>query len=282
MVSALLTVSALVLPNTASAWGQNGHRIVGQIADNHLTDKTKAAILPLLEGDKLPEVTTWADEMRSNPGHFWKKESGRWHYITVEKPTDFKPDTYTPSHKHDVKDAYHGIISAIAVLQSKDASLDEKRFFFRFLTHLIGDIHQPLHVGRRDDRGGNRIKVQFFGNNTNLHSLWDTGLIENQKLSFTEFADFIDTQNPELIAEYVSSAPKAWIMESYHLVQNVYKVGEEPDFRYHYVYEQTPIVKTRLLQAGIRLAGVLNAIFDDNAKTKVALAHSHQNVTNNN
>ena len=277
--STFLTFSMM---SKSYAWAQNGHRVVGQIAENHLTDTTKMAIRHLLEGDKLPEVTTWADEMRSNHDTFWKKESGKWHYINMSSAAEFKPKQYRiTAHKGEVTDAYAAILKSIAVLKSEDTTLDKKRFYFRFLTHLVGDIHQPMHVGRKHDHGGNKIKVKYFGQDTNLHRLWDRDLVEGENLSFSEFAYFIDTNNKELIAEYLNSEPKDWVMESFHIAQTLYEI-EDGDFSYAYVYEQSNTMKTRLLQGGIRLAGVLNAIFDPAAIPLVNALSTHQHTEVNN
>lgn len=279
IISTFLTFSII---NKSHAWAQNGHRVVGQIAENHLTDKTKMAIAHLLEGDKLPEVTTWADEMRSDPSKFWKKESVIWHYININEAEDFKPNRYRiTATKGEVTDAYSAILKSIAVLQSEQTSLDKKRFYFRFLTHVVGDIHQPMHVGRKDDRGGNDVKVKYFNKDTNLHSLWDKDLLEGENLSFSEYAYFIDTTNKELISQYLASEPKDWVLESFHIAKKLYEV-DDGNFSYSYVYEQKNTMNTRLLQGGIRLAGLLNAIFDPSAIPLVqALKLSQTNEVNN-
>jgi len=264
----IISIYAILLSITsinAHAWSQNGHRIVAKIAENHLTETTLLAIKPLLEGNKLAEISTWPDEMRSHPTKFWQKESGRWHYVNISNASDFKPSTYQVSAESGkVTDAYALILKATSILKSPTASIEDKRFYFKFLVHVVGDIHQPMHVGHSEDRGGNRIKVKFFGENTNLHSLWDGLLVKNQNLSFTEFSQFIDTNDKKIIARYLRSQPKDWILESFYIAEKLYDIGDA-DYRYNYVYEQTPVVKTRLTQGGIRLAGLLNAIFDKSA-----------------
>ncbi len=250
----------LLVSNNAAAYGQNGHRIVGQIAEWHITPATKQALIKLLEGDMLPEVTTWADEMRSSPEKKWRA-LGKWHYISLETLDEFKPDAYNG----EAKDIYTAIRKTIDVLTSPTSSHEDKTFHLRFLTHLIGDLHMPLHVGRKEDKGGNAIQVEFFGSKMNLHTLWDTKLIENQNLSFTEFAKFIDTNNKKDIAELLSTKPRDWVAESFKLRADVYDI-KDGKFKYDYIYQHMPTVKSQLQKAGIRLAGVLNAIFDPNAK----------------
>ena len=261
--------AGLLLSSNATAWGQNGHRVVAQIALNHLTPQTQQAILPLLDGEKLAEVSTWPDEMRSHPSDFCQKQSTAWHYINISKASEFKPESYDiPATKKDIKDAYDLMIKATHVLKDDKASIEDKQFYFKFLVHVVGDIHQPMHVGRSEDWGGNKIKVKFFGEDTNLHGLWDTLMVENQNLSFTEFTDFIDTQDAKIKAKFLNSQPKDWVIESFYEAQKLYNVGNA-DFKYNYVYEQSPLMKQRLTQGGIRLAGLLNGIFDKSAKPLV-------------
>lgn len=265
-LSYLFAISTLFTAQSALAWGQNGHRIVGQIADNHITMQTRKSLAELLEDESLAQISTWADEMRSNPEPFWQKKSSRWHYINA--PTGSSSFTHDHSHKlnkDNVKNILDGMYFAIETLKDKKSSLDAKRFSLRFLVHLVGDSHQPFHAGRAADRGGNRIKVTFFGEETNLHSLWDTKLVENENLSFTEFAQFIDTNNAEIIADYLASNPEQWLTESHNLATKLYNMDSD-EISYSYIYNNTPIIKTRLQQAGIRLAGLLNSLFDNSAK----------------
>ncbi len=259
---ALVVLTSFVLlasPFKGFAWGKNGHRIVGAVAENHMTEQTLIEVQALLDGDKISEVGTWADEMRSNPSDFWQKVSPKWHYVNVNEISDFHPEHY--SHKDEVKDAYTAIRKSIDVLNDNNASLEDKKFYLKFLIHLVGDVHQPLHAGRAADKGGNDIKVKFFWQETNLHRLWDSQLIEQEKLSYSEFADYIDTEDNKLISQYLGSRPADWVKESFFQAKEVYQVGNK-DFSYNYVYKYMPVVKERLLQGGVRLAGLLNEIFD--------------------
>lgn len=256
------------------AWGQNGHRIIARVAELHLTSETKRALIPLLESESLPQISTWPDEMRSDPANFWQKKSSRWHYINFEKGTlpSTSIDTSDNQHTHTkdtVSNILQGMQYAIATLQKSESSIDEKRFALRFLVHLVGDSHQPFHAGRGEDRGGNNISVTYFGQDTNLHSLWDSKIIEGENLSYSEFADFINTNNTSLIAEYLESTPQSWLIESNHLAESIYKKNVT-DIHYNYVYTNLPIIKTRLQQGGIRLAGLLNMLFDSSAQPLVS------------
>ncbi|MCL2915976.1 S1/P1 nuclease [Shewanella corallii] len=267
---ALILVPAMFSSN-ALAWGQNGHRVIGQVAENHLTPNASMAVAALLGEDSLAEVSTWADEMRSNPDEMWQGMH-HWHYINMNGTNDFNPDAYkvvadTP-HK-DIQDIYGAILKSIAVLESTTSSQQEKAFHLKLLTHMVGDIHQPMHAGHKHDKGGNDVDVEFFRSPTNLHALWDTKLIESLNLSYTELSAFIDTNNSSLIDEALNSAPSDWVLESHTLAQRLYQ-QPKTGLSYRYIYDFMPLVKQRLLQGGVRLAGLLNQIFDDSATMPVS------------
>ncbi|MBE0375360.1 hypothetical protein PFLA_b0193 [Pseudoalteromonas flavipulchra NCIMB 2033 = ATCC BAA-314] len=251
------------------------------MAEAHLTEQTRVAIQPLLEGDSLAEISTWADEMRSDPGTFWRKQSSKWHYINIDNPKAMHEHVHADlNDKEKVKHILDGIYYSINTLKSESKSIDEKRFAFRFLVHLVGDSHQPFHAGRGKDRGGNMIKVKFFGSDSNLHSTWDTKLIENENLSFTEFTRFIQTTNNEIIAEYLDSSPADWLLESNNIAEKVYN-SNETEISYGYIYKYMPTIKFRLQQGGIRLAGLLNQIYDPNSKPLVSSLKSANKITVN-
>ena len=137
-----------------------------------------------------------------------------------------------------------------------------------FLVHFVGDAHQPLHVGRGGDLGGNKVAVNWFGELSNLHKVWDEGLIESEHLSFSEYARFIDHPTQEDIKSWQSAAVDEWAKESIALRYQVYEIWAQtsrtnhlPDLSYQYAYNNVPVIKQRLVQAGVRLAGLLNAIF---------------------
>ncbi|RJE72223.1 S1/P1 Nuclease [Pseudoalteromonas sp. MSK9-3] len=264
-LSVIALIGALSSSFNAVAWGQNGHRIIGKVAEEHLTTATVQALTPLLEESSLAQVSTWADEMRSNDSEFWRKKSTKWHYINVKDATKMHSHIdHSINSKEQVKNILDGIYYGINTLQSDATSIDEKRFALRFLVHLVGDSHQPFHAGRGEDHGGNLIKVTFFGDKTNLHSTWDTRLIENERLSYSEFAEFIKTSNKTIISDYLNSEPADWLLESHHISDKVYNLNET-EISYGYIYKYMPTVRIRLQQGGIRLAGLLNQIFDKNA-----------------
>ncbi|HFS68232.1 MAG TPA: S1/P1 Nuclease, partial [Flavobacteriia bacterium] len=142
-------------------WGPTGHRTVGKIAAMHLSNKATKEINKILDGHTIAWVSTYADEIKSDKNY---RKFYSWHYINF--PVDGK---YETSKKNPKGDLVTGIQSCIAILKDKNSSKQDKNFYLKILVHLIGDLHQPLHVGHAEDKGGNTIQVQWFGKGTNLH-----------------------------------------------------------------------------------------------------------------
>ena len=236
------------------AWGKTGHRVTGEVAEMHLTEKTRFEIKQILQDPSLAIASTWADEMRPNPD-FQKYSS--WHYANM--PLNKKYSEHPQSKKGD-------IVQAIKIcklkLKDSNASKEEKAFHLRFLVHLVGDIHQPLHVGKGEDRGGNDIKVKWFGKDTNLHRVWDTEMINTYMMSYTEFTAHLNENFDSSKIEMKSE--DQWVDETQKLVIDVYaNVKNGDSLGYDYVYENFDIVKSQLFIAGVRLAQTLNEIFDE-------------------
>lgn len=237
------------------AWGQTGHRITGKIAEIYLTPEAKASISLILENESLAEISTYADENRSNPAHFWQKVAGPFHYVTVPKGNTYK-EVGAPAQG----DAYTAIKMYSKTLKDALTSRKEKQHALKMLVHIIGDLHQPLHAGNGNDRGGNDRKVKFFWTDSNLHRVWDSGMIDRMQLSYTEWTEFLATKiSPEMEQAWATNNPLIYIKESTEIRDTVYP--KEDELSWQYQYEHMPTVKLRLQQAGVRIAAHLNEIF---------------------
>lgn len=260
MITAIALSLAISTP--AFAWGQNGHRVIGAIAQDHISGRTRAEIEMLLGEGTLAEASTFADEERSNLAPFWQKEAGPWHYVTV--PAD---KSYASSTAPAEGDAYTALDRFVATLRNPNAAREDKQIALRFIIHIVGDLHQPLHAGNGTDRGGNDVKVRFAGENTNLHSVWDTAIIEGQNLSYTEYAERLGQRiTPQLTIKWWSPDPLVWITESAALRDQIYPSkpsteNEQISLGYEYQYQHLPAVEERLKQGGIRLAAYLDWVF---------------------
>lgn len=258
---ALVPLAALVAPGELRGWGPNGHRIVGEIADRHLTEAARRGVAEILGDESLAEAATWPDDIRSDPA--WD-HAGPWHFMSIDDH-----ETLATTARSEEGDVLEAMKRFEAVLRDLEAPEEKKVEALRFYVHFVGDVHQPLHVGRRDDRGGTTIRVRWFREPRNLHSVWDSGLIQAEELSFTEFVRFIDDATQSDVVAWQTAPYEEWVRESFCLRDRVYdfgseapdQPGEEPSLSYGYAFTQGPVIEKRLLQAGIRLAGRLNALF---------------------
>lgn len=253
MLLSLLLVSCLIFGNTI--WGRKGHRVTGHIAEKHLSPKAKKAINELLDGHSLAFASTFADEIKSDRT-YWTYSP--WHYVNY--PLD---KTYTSSEKSKSGDLITAIEACKGVLLNENTSRNDKVFHLKLLIHFIADLHQPMHVSRAADRGGNDIQIQWFDEGTNLHRLWDTDLIENYGMSFSELGDELCRSTSKKHRKKLSQGDVLfWLEESHNLAKEVYssaEVGEKLGYAYSYQYN--PVLFDCLKKAGFRLAKVLNEIF---------------------
>ena len=267
-LAALLAMSALAAA-PAAAWGPVGHRITAQIAQDNVSGQTRARIAQILGHEELPEAATWPDEQRSNPDAFWQTTSYPWHFVTI-------PVGQAPEHlEHPSEgDAETALESFTAVLRDPAASPEDKARALRFVVHIVGDLHQPLHVGKPGDRGGNDVKVKWFDDPVvqNLHWVWDEGMIRRQELSFSEYAARLEARmTAEQVVAWWNIEPDTWMAESAALRDRIYPAPSERDgagtpeapfvMRYWYPYEWTPEMELRLQQSGIRTAAYLDWVF---------------------
>lgn len=246
---ALLVLAPLLSPAPAAAWGPIGHRVVGRVAEGHLTPAARQAVAELIAPDSLAEVAVWADWIRSDPA--WA-HAYTWHFISIDDD-----ETLETAERNPAGDVLEAMERFEAILRDREAPIAERRNALRFLVHFVGDVHQPLHVGRRADRGGNEIVVLWLGEAVDLHDVWDWEMIDAQRLSFSEYAEFLDPATPEEVAAWQAAGYRDWIAESFALREQVYEIGDRR-LGFEYQFRILPVVEHRLRQAGVRLAGVLN------------------------
>lgn len=247
----------MALPVSASDdWGKNGHRATGEVAEDYLTSRTRRKIDKLLDGHGLAYVSTFGDEIKSDPAY---DKYGPWHYVNLEEGQK----QYSPEAANPEGDLIFGIKKCIAVLEDENASKEKKQFHLKMLVHFMGDLHQPLHAGRGEDYGGNAIDVTWFGDDSNLHRVWDSEMIDDYQMSYTELAANTDELSKREAKEIASGSLLDWMYESKQLSNLVYaSVEEDKDLGYRYMYIWFPVVHDQIQKGGIRLAEVLNDIFD--------------------
>lgn len=244
----------LLISIPALAWGPTGHRTIGHIAEQYLTKKAKKALKRVLGNETLAIVTNWMDEVRSDDNYDYAED---WHWVTI-------PDgeTYESSEKNpdgDVIDAIERLTNEL-----KKGGLDRKTEseHVKMIAHLVGDIHMPLHVGNGTDLGGNKKRVKWMWRNSNLHIVWDSGMIDYKKFSYTELAASINFTTKEQVIVWQKATVRDWAKESMALRDQCYEdIPEDGSIGYEYAFKNWPTVEKRILQAGVRLAGVYNQIY---------------------
>ncbi|MGX5174901.1 S1/P1 nuclease [Aliikangiella sp. IMCC44653] len=236
------------------ALGQTGHRVTGEIAEKYLTPETKLALQQLFGNESLAEVSTYADELRGSNSKFWKKTAYPYHFVTIPDGKDYQ-DVGAPPEG----DALFALEKYSKILRAPESTKQEKQTAVRLIVHIIGDLHQPLHVGNGKDRGGNHAKVKFFGRDSNLHYVWDSGMIKNQELSYTEWTNWLHKQiSPQEVALWSVTNPLVWVRESQAIRMEMYP--EDGKVHYEYQFKFLPVLKMRMKQAGVRIAAVLNEL----------------------
>lgn len=255
----ILGLAIIYAPLQSMAWGTEGHRIAGQIADSYLTPKARAAIKAILGNESIAITSNWADFIKSDPTYNYLST---WHYIDMDKPYTYPELQEYLNHDTNV-DAYTKLQFLIGELKKKDLTKENKLLYLRMLIHIVEDVHQPLHVGHTEDKGGNDVKVTWFNNPTNLHSVWDSQLIEFQQLSYTEYTASINHTTIAQRAEWQKAPISEWLFESNQIADKIYsevKTGDTIN-AYKYNFGHIDIVNQQLLKAGVRLAGILNQLF---------------------
>jgi hypothetical protein len=239
-------------------WGGEGHNLVARLAAARLTQQAAAHVAEILgPNTTMASISSWADQVRNS-----RKETGPWHYIDI--PID-KP------HLDMKRDCPKGdcVIAKIEELErtlaDKSIAPEKRKEALMFLVHFVGDMHQPLHCSDHSDKGGNDVKLAFFERPTNLHSLWDSGLLARMGTEDALFADLSKDLTPKRATKFAKGNVRDWAEQSHRQGQlAVYgklpKVAAGTTIQLSGVYEQTadPVVKEQLERAGARLAKVLN------------------------
>lgn len=268
---ALLLLLSL-LPAQAFAWGRLGHWLVGELAAQKLTPQARAQVELLLAGEADPTlagVASWADDLRNaDPERF--KATSRWHYINAKGG----------GCGFDVaRDCPNGdcVVAAIEaqrkILADRKQPLEARRDALKFLVHFVGDAHQPLHAGNREDAGGNRFQVslrtdiepeayakQNYANGvmgTNLHSVWDYYVLAAARRSPWQYAHKLETRLPPLDHAQIGT-PLSWAQESCAIIDTHTLYPEKHVMDHAYLDAMRPLAELRITTAAVRLADLLN------------------------
>ncbi len=275
--SSFIALCFLLTPLQALAWGKVGHEVVGDLAQRQLNAKAQAEVSRLLAAEADPTlagISNWADALRSSDPDMFKK-TGRWHYMNYPRGGDCE---FVPAR--DCPDG-NCLIAAVnknfTILSDKTRSDDERKTALKFLVHFVGDIHQPFHAGYADDKGGNAFQINYQGkawkpfknsdsyaaanpNNWNIHSVWDSLIVESKGLDSTAYAAVLWKQSSlPFDATKRSDRPAVdWSMESCRIVRKDKTYPDIHVMKDDYLKKNRPVVELRLRQGGARLAAMIN------------------------
>lgn len=251
-----LSVISCVTALSAFAWGQKGHDVTAYIAECHLTPTTLAAVTELLDGQSPVYWANWLDNASHTADYAYSKT---WHYKNIDADK-----TYWTQPELPEGDVVRALRMNIKVLADSTKSRDERQLAMKMLVHLMGDLHQPMHMGRSTDRGGNNVKVRYFGRDANLHGIWDTNLLESaHKWSYTEWQQQLDRLPESVEVVTIGGNIDDWGQKTASLAAQIYSAANQSlNFSYNEVAEWAPIIEAQLLIGGLRLAHVLNSIYD--------------------
>ncbi len=256
-----LLVLAFSASGVASAprWSAMGHRIVVRLAWDWMTPAARAAAQDLLEGLTLEQASVWADEIRPR-----RRSTAPLHYVNIPLgQTSYDREADCPADRCVV-----GAVDAFrAALADSTRPRADRVEALRFLLHLVGDLHQPLHVSDRDDRGGNQLTMRWRNRTTNLHSLWDGALLQAWGLSEGRYLQRLRAEvrrlGPAARDAIMAGTAGEWAMEgNAHAANVVYPGVPGPLDEPGYLRRAGPVLDQVLIRAGLRLARVLNQALD--------------------
>jgi S1/P1 Nuclease len=252
MKKLVLVLFGSLLMVESFGWGATGHRATGLIAEQYLNAKAKKRVRQILGQQSLAMVSTWMDEIRSDSTYNYTTD---WHWTTIPDDGKYEDVESNPDGKVVMM-----IEKFTKELKSGKLTAQQQAEYLMMLVHMVGDIHQPLHVGRPGDRGGNDVKVKWFRNDSNLHRVWDSEMIDDTKLSYTELAESLGKPDEATLKKWQAATVRDWAKESMNCRPQVYDIGNG-NLSYQYGYKYFSVARTRMLQAGVRLAGLLNQIY---------------------
>lgn len=255
LVAITVSYFFFLLPVPAHAWGTRAHRIVARIAIAHLSHDARQQLSHLTDSRSLVEIADDADRWRET-----RPETRPWHYVNIP---------FDASHYNAVRDCPTNdcVVAAVnkyqRILADRSHGMEANREAIVFLVHLIADAHQPLHCINNNDRGGNDTAVVFFGRPTNLHAVWDSELLLRTHLGERAYVHrltkWLASHN---LAELQRGTIVDWVLEAHHLARTrAYNLPPDRKLRSGYYQANLPIIDSQLAKAGVRLAQVLNEVF---------------------
>jgi len=253
MQKKLILVLFILLHTFTYAYDAIGHRIISDIAYANLTPKVRKHVDKVLGTKGIIYYSTWADEVRSDDSY---KYSYQWHYQNLKD--DMTVDELKFLIDNPAAEGEH-LFYALDLLSKRIKTNKNDKEALKFLVHFIGDLHQPMHLGRKDDLGGNRVPIKWFGRDINIHGLWDTQMLEARKMSYTEFSEYLQLRYAHQKADFLKADMLASVKAGYAIRNKIYAYTNTNN--YHYLYNFNHKLDTMLYRGGLFLASYLNELY---------------------
>lgn len=249
----LLAMLPVVLPSFG--WGQKGHDVTAYVAECNLKKGVRNKISKILGNHSLVYYANWLDNASHSPEYAY---TSTWHYANVDEGY-----TYETMDKLASGDVITAVNSLAAELKKGGLDPEKEKLDLMMLIHLVGDMHCPMHAGRKSDRGGNNVSVKFFNSPRKLHSIWDTDLVESaHKWGYIDWEHQIDRATKEEKREIVNGSTLDWFNETHKIAEQIYKdTPADTVVSYDYISKYSPVIEQQLLRGGLRLAKLLNEIY---------------------
>lgn len=251
----LLVIAGFIMPQMVFGWGMTGHRVIGKIAEMNLGKHAIKNLNQILGNASVAMVSNWGDFIKSDSALAY---TAVWHYKDI--PAGLSREEFNKQAiTLDNGEVVYRVLQLIQELKKQPDNVNN----LKLLIHLVGDMHQPLHMGHPEDKGGNMIKIRWMGRETNLHSLWDSGLIDFQQLSYTEYADYLFKTHSFDLPPFNPSMVLNWAWETYETAQIVYNSVDNLKNPFYYDYKYLSILENQLIDAGDHLAIILNYLYNN-------------------
>ena len=254
-LSLMLGISIFIVCNS-KAWDALGHRIIAEVAYNQLTKKARKQVDNVLGVRGIVYTASWADEIKSDTIY---PKSHVHHYQNLRDGMTAEDIEYLwLNNKSEGEHAFYAIDSLVNLLRTDKTDED----VLKFTVHIMGDLFQPMHLGRPEDKGGNKVQMRWFGDGTNLHAVWDRWLIDYTQMSQTEFVRYLEDKFAPQKKDIERMSMLECILQTYKLQNEVYAWQENGDTsNYHYAYRFRADLDRSLYSAGVKLAQLLNEIY---------------------
>ncbi len=251
----IVALGLLLISFSVSAYDAIGHRIIADIAYQHLSNKAKKQCDKLLGERGLIYEASWADEVRSDKNYDY---SYKWHYQNLkDSMTSAELNTLLENPISEGEHLFYAIRTMSERLKSNHSDVEA----LKFLVHFVGDLHQPMHLGRADDLGGNKVEVSWFGKKTNIHAVWDSQITASKFMSYSEFSSYLQNKFKPQEQLYKKFSIQQSVEAVYQVRNSIYTYDKTDTNNYRYVYRFADDLDDMLYRGGIQLSNILNDIF---------------------